>query len=120
MSWKLFLIFLYFQLSDRGSFCSTIESLGNAGQVLAHLPLNEDTIIAKSTVSEVPPTFYDLAISRLQSKTDEVITGVWEALDNKRQLVILSEKGLATGVLEKFALLKNDILDLENQVKITK
>ena len=110
------LVFLILILQFSGGFCNTIESLGNAGRVLAHLPINEAGSNTKSppSVSEVVPTYFDLAISRLQSKTDEVITGVWEALNNKRQLVILSEKGLATGVLEKFALLKNDIFDLEN------
>ena len=89
------LIFSILILQFSGGFCNTIESLGNAGRVLAHLPLNEAGSNTKSppSVSEVVPTYFDLAISRLQSKTDEVISNVWKSLDDKRQRVILSEKG---------------------------
>ena len=73
-------IFLFFLLFS-GGFCNTIESLGRAGQILSQIPLNGDSNPSKSSaVSEVIPTFYDLAISRLQSKTDEVVSNVWESL----------------------------------------
>ena len=89
------LVFSILILQFSGGFCNTIESLGNAGRVLAHLPINEAGSNTKSppSVSEVVPTYFDLAISRLQSKTDEVISNVWKSLDDKRQRVILSEKG---------------------------
>ena len=92
-------LFLYLFLLFSGGLCNTIESLGRAGQVLAQLPINDDST-PNSAVSEVIPTFYDLAISRLQSKTDEVVTNVWDSLNNKRKLAQLSENGLATGVLK--------------------
>ena len=94
-------LFLYLLLLFSGGFCNTIESLGRAGQVLAQLPINDNSNSnSNSAVSEVIPTFYDLAISRLQSKTDEVVTNVWDSLNNKRKLAQLSENGLATGVLK--------------------
>jgi len=108
-------LFLYLLLLFSGGFCNTIESLGRAGQVLAQLPINDDST-PNSAVSEVIPTFYDLAISRLQSKTDEVVTNVWDSLNNKRKLAQLSENGLATGVLKMFDLLRNDISAVEDQV----
>ena len=64
-------LFLIVILQFSGGFCNTIESLGNAGRVLAHLPLNEDSSSKSDSVSEIIPTYFDLAISRLQSKTDE-------------------------------------------------
>lgn len=92
--------------------------LGQAGESLAHLPMQQvaSAANASNVVSEELPSFYDLAISRLQSKTDEVISGLWESLEDKRRYVQLSENGISRGVLETIGLLRNDIFALEQQL----
>ena len=58
-----------------------MESLVNAGAVLAQMPLTNDN--DNNIVTEVKPSHFDLAISRLQSKVDEVVDGVWMELTDK-------------------------------------
>ena len=55
------LVFSILILQFSGGFCNTIESLGNAGRVLAHLPINEAGSNTKSppSVSEVVPTYFE-------------------------------------------------------------
>ena len=80
---------------------NSVEKLGQAGQRLAQLPLQHEKK-EENIVPEVQPHHFDLAISRLQSKTDEVISGVWNALDDKRQFVALSEQGTVVNRPVKF------------------
>jgi hypothetical protein len=56
----------------------SVESLGRAGAMLATLPLQVRQV--DHAVPEIVPTHYDLAVSRLQSKVDEVVDGVWTHL----------------------------------------
>lgn len=65
---------------------------------------------------EEAPTFFDLAISRLQSKVGDVINGLWESLGSKHKLVVLSEEGVSKGVLDTFALVRSDVFALEQQL----
>ena len=71
------LLFYFFSVKCHGS--PAMESLVNAGAVLAQMPINDDNNI----VTEVKPSHFDLAISRLQSKVDEVVDGVWMELTDK-------------------------------------
>ena len=85
---------LILSLTFSGGLSSTIDAFGRAGEHLALLPIqdtqnNEDKVV----VPELTPSFYDLAISRLQIKADEVVDSIWKALDNDREFRILQEKG---------------------------
>ena len=72
-------IFYSFSVKCLGS--PAMESLVNAGAVLAQMPLTNDN--DNNIVTEVKPSHFDLAISRLQSKVDEVVDGVWMELTDK-------------------------------------
>ena len=72
-------IFYSFSVKCHGS--PAMESLVNAGAVLAQMPLTNDN--DNNIVTEVKPSHFDLAISRLQSKVDEVVDGVWMELTDK-------------------------------------
>lgn len=61
-----------------------MKTLINAGEALAHMPLqNDKKSLIGDAVPEVQPTYFDLAVSRLQAKVDEVIDSVWKSLDDK-------------------------------------
>ena len=102
-------------LQAYGVLGGTVDTLTRAGEHLALLPMQEQeeemNIVAEETTS-----FFDLAISRLQLKTDEVIDGVWNLLNNKREFLILQEKGLSKSILRMFGLLQNDIFAIEQQL----
>ena len=70
---------LFFVNSSLGT--PAFEQLMNAGAVLAQAPL--DNNIQDNVVTEIKPSHFDLAISRLQSKVEEVIDGVWMELNDK-------------------------------------
>ena len=77
---KLFsCLVLFFVNSSLGT--PAFEQLMNAGAVLAQAPL--DNNIQDNVVTEIKPSHFDLAISRLQSKVEEVIDGVWMELNDK-------------------------------------
>ena len=78
--WKL--LWMLFLSSFSGGLSNTIDAFGRAGEHVALLPIQEDVEESK-IVPEMQPTFYDLAISRLQSKVEEVIDGVWMELNDK-------------------------------------
>ena len=108
---------LILSLTFSGGLSSTIDAFGRAGEHLALLPIqdtqiNEDKVV----VPELTPSFYDLAISRLQIKADEVVDSIWKALDNDREFRILQEKGLSKSILKMFGLMQSDIFALEQQL----
>ena len=106
---------MLFLSSFSGGLSNTIDAFGRAGEHVALLPIQEDVEESK-IVPEMQPTFYDLAISRLQLKVDEVIDGIWKALENDRECRIFQEKGLSQTILKMFGLMQNDIFALEQQI----
>ena len=106
---------MLFLSSFSGGLSNTIDAFGRAGEHVALLPIQED-VEESNIVSEMQPTFYDLAISRLQLKVDEVIDGIWKALENDREFRIFQEKGLSETILKMFGLMQNDIFALEQQI----
>ena len=106
---------MLFLSSFSGGLSNTIDAFGRAGEHVALLPIQEDVEESK-IVPEMQPTFYDLAISRLQLKVDEVIDGIWKALENDREFRIFQEKGLSETILKMFGLMQNDIFALEQQI----
>ena len=105
---------LIFSGSALGLTGDTGQILGTAGQVLAQVPLQDDSL--NDVVAEELPTFHDLAVSRLQSKVNEVIDQAWKIFNDEREIRKISEKGLAHGILKIFNLLKNDIFALDQQL----
>ena len=99
-----------------GVYSGTIESLGHAGEHLALLPMQEAQA-ESSIVPEEIPSFLDLAISRLQLQVDEVVDLIWGSMNNKREFLILQEKGLSKTVLKLFRDgLQSDVFALEQNL----
>ena len=82
-------------------------------EIEENLSNNPDTF----AIPEEQPNYFDLAVSRLYSKVDEVIDGLWDALEDKRKLLVLSQNGVSKGVLESFGLIKSDIFALEQHLE---
>ena len=110
--WLLILL----SLQIFGVFGGTIESFGSAGEHLALLPMQEDQA-ESSIVPEEIPSFLDLAISRLQIQVDELIDLIWDSMNNKREFLILQEKGLSSNILGLFRDgLQSDVFALEQNL----
>ena len=95
--------------------------LTKAGQDLAFQPL----LNSQDNASNVPkfvelPRFDDLATTRLQVKTNDVVDRLWKNINNVQRFAIIKEKGAAKEILKLFGLLQNDIFALDNQITRSK
>ena len=90
--------------------------LAKAGQDLAFKPLMNRPVETNNPDFVEPARFDDLATTRLQVKTNDVIDKIWENINEPRRFVIIKEKGAAKEVLKLFGLLQNDIYSLGSQI----
>ena len=95
--------------------------LAKAGQDVAFQPLiNNARNITNAPQFEEPARFDDLAITRIQVKTNDVVDRLWKNINNAQRFAIIKEKGAAKEVLKLYELLQIDILALERQNTKTK
>ena len=95
--------------------------LAKAGQDLAIQPLVNSQDNASNAPKFVEPArFDDLATTRLQVKTNDVVDRLWKNINNVQRFAIIKEKGAAKEILKLFGLLQNDIFALDNQISRSK
>ena len=98
--------------------------LANAGQNVAFQPLVNGAHGAQNSshtqIFEEQAHFDDLATTRLQVRTNDVVDMLWKKINDPQRFAILKEKGAAEEVLKIFARLKNDIDSLESKIKTAK
>ena len=98
--------------------------LANAGQNVAFQPLVNGAQGAQNSshtqIFEEQAHFDDLATTRLQVRTNDVVDMLWKKINDPQRFAILKEKGAAEEVLKIFARLKNDIDSLESKIKTAK
>ena len=97
--------------------------LAKAGQDVAFQPLVNEPIgrNGSSTSSFAEPArFDDLATTRIQVRTNDIVDRLWKNINNAQRFAILKEKGAAKEVLKLFRLLRKDILILDKQITSAK
>ena len=118
-----FLIFLSL-LRNCNSVDHSAILLANAGQDVAFQPLVnglQGTQNSSHTpIFEEQAHFDDLATTRLQVRTNDVVDMLWKKINDPQRFAILKEKGAAEEVLKIFARLKNDIDALDSRIKTAK
>ena len=108
--------------------CSSVDHsailLANAGQDVAFQPLVNGLQGTRNSshtpIFEEQAHFDDLATTRLQVRTNDVVDMLWKKINDPQRFAILKEKGAAEEVLKIFARLKNDIDALDSRIKTAK
>ena len=98
--------------------------LANAGQNVAFQPLVNGAQGAQNSshtqIFEEQAHFDDLATTRLQVRTNDVVDMLWKKINDPQRFAILKEKGAAEEVLKIFGRLKSDIDSLDSKIKTAK
>ena len=97
--------------------------LAKAGQDVAFQPLvNEPNVQNNSSTSTFaePAKFDDLATTRIQVRTNNIVDRLWKNINNAQRFAILKEKGAAKEVLKLFRLLGQEILKLDKKITTAK
>ena len=108
--------------------CNSVDHsailLANAGQDVAFQPLvngfQGTQNSSHAPIFEEQAHFDDLATTRLQVRTNDVVDMLWKKINDPQRFAILKEKGAAEEVLKIFARLKNDIDALDSRIKMAK
>lgn len=108
--------------------CNSVDHsailLANAGQDVAFQPLINGLQGSQNSshtpIFEEQAHFDDLATTRLQVRTNDVVDMLWKKINDPQRFAILKEKGAAEEVLKIFGRLKNDIDALDSRIKATK
>ena len=108
--------------------CNSVDHsailLANAGQDVAFQPLVNGIQGTRNSshtpIFEEQAHFDDLATTRLQVRTNDVVDMLWKKINDPQRFAILKEKGAAEEVLKIFARLKNDIDALDSRIKTAK
>ena len=76
--------------------------LAQAGQDLAFRPLANDGNVQPNSHPKFvePARFDDLATTRLQVKTNDVVDKIWENINDGQRFAIIKDKGAAKEVLK--------------------
>ena len=123
---NLFVNFLLFftLVENSNSVEHSAILLANAGQDVAFQPLvNGLQGVQNSShtpIFEEQAHFDDLATTRLQVRTNDVVDMLWKKINDPQRFAILKEKGAAEEVLKIFGRLKNDIDALDSKIKTAK
>ena len=108
--------------------CNSVDHsailLANAGQDVAFQPLVNGLQGAQNSshtpIFEEQAHFDDLATTRLQVRTNDVVDMLWKKINDPQRFAILKEKGAAEEVLKIFGRLKSDIDALDSKIKTAK
>lgn len=97
--------------------------LAKAGQDVAFQPLVNGPNVHNDTSTlgfREPARFDDLVTTRLQVRTNDIISRLWKNINNAQRFAIIKEKGAAKEVLKLFGLLRKDILTLDKNISTAK